>query len=46
MPAFELEVFLSVIQKYKISVCHLVPPILLLLAKSPLVDNYDLSSLR
>jgi acyl-CoA synthetase (AMP-forming)/AMP-acid ligase II len=37
---------LGLIQDYKISYAHLVPPIVLALAKHPLVDNYDLSSLR
>ncbi|CAG8775304.1 13406_t:CDS:2, partial [Acaulospora morrowiae] len=31
---------------YKVNYAHLVPPILLLLVKSPIVKEYDLSSLR
>lgn len=46
MPRFDLEMFLELIQKYKISRMHLVPPILLALAKHPAVDKYDLSSVR
>ncbi|QHG15836.1 thioester reductase domain-containing protein [Nostoc sp. ATCC 53789] len=46
MPRFDLEVFLSLIEKHKITRIHIVPPILLALAKQPLVDKYDLSSLR
>lgn len=46
MPRFDLEQFLEIIQKYKISYANLVPPIVLALAKHPLVDNYDLSSLN
>lgn len=46
MPRFDMEQFLSLIQQYKITYANLVPPIVLGLAKHPLVDNYDLSSLR
>ncbi|MCX6048147.1 MAG: AMP-binding protein [Chloroflexi bacterium] len=46
MPRFDLEQFLQMFQKYKISVAHLVPPIILALAKHPLVDQYKLTSLR
>ncbi|CAG8657993.1 1104_t:CDS:2, partial [Acaulospora colombiana] len=35
-----------VVQDYKISYANLVPPIVLLLAKKPIVKEYDLSSLR
>ncbi len=45
-PRFELESFLKLIQDHKITLAHLVPPIVLALAKHPLVDNYDLSSLN
>ncbi len=46
MPRFDLETFLSLIEKHKITRIHIVPPILLALAKQPIVDKYDLSSLR
>jgi len=46
MPRFDLEQFLEAIRKYRITLSHVVPPIVLKLAKDPLVDNYDLSSLR
>ncbi|CAG8726057.1 4402_t:CDS:2, partial [Acaulospora morrowiae] len=46
LPKFDLRTFCSVIQSYKVNYAHLVPPILLLLAKSPIVKEYDLSSLR
>src|ERR671936_2059945 len=46
MPRFELAEFLRVIQHYRITRAHLVPPIVLGLVKSPLVDDYDLSSLQ
>jgi acyl-CoA synthetase (AMP-forming)/AMP-acid ligase II len=46
MPRFEPELFLSLIEKHKVTRINLVPPVLLLLAKHPLVDKYDLSSLK
>lgn len=46
MPRFDLEQFLQLMQDYKITRAYLVPPIVLALAKHPLVDKYDLSSLK
>lgn len=46
MQRFDLEKFLSAIQFYKISIAYVVPPIVLLLAKHPLVEKFDLRSLR
>jgi len=46
LPRFELEVFLRAIQENKITYVPCVPPIILALAKHPLVDQFDLSSLR
>ena len=46
MPQFDLETFLRLVQQYKITRAHLVPPIVLALAKQPIVDKYDLSSLK
>jgi acyl-CoA synthetase (AMP-forming)/AMP-acid ligase II len=46
MPRFDFEPFLRFIQNYRITHLYLVPPIVLALAKQPLVDQYDLSSLR
>ncbi|MGY1752228.1 4-coumarate--CoA ligase family protein [Blastococcus sp. SYSU D01042] len=46
LPRFELEDFLRTIQEYKITRAFVAPPILLALAKHPVVDNYDLSSLQ
>ncbi len=46
MSKFDMEVFLSAVQEYKITKAPLVPPIILGLAKHPLVDQYDLSSLE
>ena len=46
VPRFDMEVFCATIQKYKVSLAMIVPPMALGLAKSPIVDKYDLSSLR
>lgn len=46
IPRFDLELFLQVIQDHKVTNLNLVPPLILALAKSPLVDQYDLSSVR
>ncbi len=46
LPRFDLELFLDCVQKYRIKYAYLVPPIMLALAKHPLVDRYDLSSLE
>ena len=45
MPKFDLEQFLGLVQDHKITRAYLVPPIILALAKHPIVDNYDLSSI-
>jgi 4-coumarate--CoA ligase len=37
---------LELVQKYKVTIGPFVPPIVLSIAKSPVVDNYDLSSVR
>ena len=46
VPRFDLEQFLGLMQEHKITVTFLVPPIVLALAKHPIVEKYDLSSLR
>lgn len=43
---FDLELFCQLVEKHKPQRAHLVPPIIVGLAKSPLVDKYDLSSLK
>jgi len=42
---FDLELFCQLVEKYQPQRAHLVPPILIGLAKHPVVDNYDLSSM-
>ncbi|PHU24164.1 4-coumarate--CoA ligase 1 [Capsicum chinense] len=46
MQKFDIVHFLELIQKYKVTIGPFVPPIVLAIAKSPLVDHYDLSSVR
>ncbi|KAF0510187.1 acetyl-CoA synthetase-like protein [Gigaspora margarita] len=46
IPKFYLKNFCSCIQKYKISYVHVVPPIVVALAKYPDLKYYDISSLR
>ncbi|ORX50437.1 acetyl-CoA synthetase-like protein [Hesseltinella vesiculosa] len=46
MPKFELQKYLELVEKHKITIATLVPPIAVLLSKSPLVPKYDLSSIR
>jgi 4-coumarate--CoA ligase len=46
MPKFELERFCQIIQDDKITFAYVVPPIILLMGKSPIIDKYDFSTLR
>jgi 4-coumarate--CoA ligase len=46
MPRFDLEEFLRFHQDYGITRSFVAPPIVVALAKHPMVDNYDLSALR
>jgi acyl-CoA synthetase (AMP-forming)/AMP-acid ligase II len=46
MPAFNMEVFLKAIQDYKITFIYVAPPVIVRLARDPVVDKYDLSSVR
>ncbi|KAH9611384.1 hypothetical protein KSS87_012793 [Heliosperma pusillum] len=46
MPKFEIGSLLELIQKHRVSVAMVVPPLVIALAKNPTVHNYDLSSIR
>ncbi|KAJ4301206.1 hypothetical protein N0V90_003297 [Kalmusia sp. IMI 367209] len=46
MPRFDLEDFCKFVQYLKITFVYVVPPIVLLLGKHPVVSKYDLSSIR
>jgi acyl-CoA synthetase (AMP-forming)/AMP-acid ligase II len=46
MARFDLAQFLAAIERHRVTACYLAPPVVLALAKHPLVDEHDLSSLR
>ncbi len=46
MPRFDLDAFLGHVERHRVTKAHLVPPIILALAKHPRVDDHDISSLR
>ncbi|XP_065851668.1 4-coumarate--CoA ligase 2-like isoform X2 [Euphorbia lathyris] len=46
MHKFEIGTLLELIQRHKVSVAAVVPPLVLALAKNPMVAAYDLSSIR
>jgi acyl-CoA synthetase (AMP-forming)/AMP-acid ligase II len=46
MPRFDLEEFLRLLQDHRITRAYVAPPIVVALAKHPLVDKYDLSELK
>ena len=45
-PPFKIAEFCAQVERHKVSVALLVPPIILALAREPVVDQYDLTSLR
>jgi acyl-CoA synthetase (AMP-forming)/AMP-acid ligase II len=46
LPRFELDAFLAMIEEHRVTMVFAVPPIARALARHPLVDRFDLSSLR
>ncbi|KAJ0264624.1 AMP-binding enzyme [Hirschfeldia incana] len=46
MPRFELNLVMELIQRYKVTVVPVAPPVVLALVKSPETEKYDLSSVR
>jgi acyl-CoA synthetase (AMP-forming)/AMP-acid ligase II len=46
MQRFDLEQCLDILQKYQVTFAPVVPPIVLALAKNPLVERYELRTLR
>ncbi|CAK9322431.1 unnamed protein product [Citrullus colocynthis] len=46
MPKFEIGLLLQLVEKYRVSIAPIVPPIVLAIAKSPDLEKYDLSSIR
>ncbi|KAK3403653.1 hypothetical protein EUGRSUZ_K00087 [Eucalyptus grandis] len=46
MHKFEIGTLLQLIERHRVSVAAVVPPLVLALAKNPLVEKFDLSSIR
>ena len=46
MPSFDLGEFLGNIANHKCTIAFIAPPVAVALAKHPLIDEYDLSSLN
>ncbi|XP_050218970.1 4-coumarate--CoA ligase 2-like [Mercurialis annua] len=46
MQKFEIISLMELVEKYKVTIAPFVPPIVLSIAKSPVIDKYDLSSIR
>jgi acyl-CoA synthetase (AMP-forming)/AMP-acid ligase II len=46
MPRFDLGEFLRIMQEYQVTRAYVVPPIVLALAKQPVVEQFDLSKLE
>jgi 4-coumarate--CoA ligase len=46
MPKFELEDFCRIVQDFKVTFVYVVPPVVLMLSKHPVVEKYNLSSIR
>jgi acyl-CoA synthetase (AMP-forming)/AMP-acid ligase II len=46
MPRFDLEGFLRMVERHRVTKAYVVPPIVVALAKHPLVEGFDGSSIR
>jgi acyl-CoA synthetase (AMP-forming)/AMP-acid ligase II len=46
MPKFELEPYLDLVERYRATLLHVVPPVIVALAKHPSVACHDFSSVR
>jgi acyl-CoA synthetase (AMP-forming)/AMP-acid ligase II len=46
MPRFDLEGFLTLVQRHRVTVLVVPPPIMAALARHPMIDGYDLSSVE
>lgn len=45
-PRFDPQLFLRTLQDYRVERAHVAPPLVVFLAKHPLVDEFDLSALK
>jgi acyl-CoA synthetase (AMP-forming)/AMP-acid ligase II len=46
MPRFDLESYLGLVERHRATMLHVVPPVVVALAKHPAVDQHDFSSVR
>ena len=46
LPRFELAAFLRAVEEHRVTRAYVVPPIVLALAKQPIVDEFDVSTLK
>jgi len=46
LPKFELEAYLALVERYRATLLHVVPPVVVALAKHPAVAGHDFSSVR
>jgi acyl-CoA synthetase (AMP-forming)/AMP-acid ligase II len=46
IPRYDLGQFLGALERFKVTVAPLVPPLVLAMSRAPQVDEYDLSNLR
>lgn len=46
MPRFDMQDFCRFVQEHKITFSYVAPPVILGLSKDPMIDEYDLSSIR
>jgi acyl-CoA synthetase (AMP-forming)/AMP-acid ligase II len=46
LPRFQMEQFLAAVERWRVTRLPLVPPLVLRLARDPLVDRFDLSSVQ
>ena len=46
MPKFDLDTYLDLVERHRATILHVVPPVVVALAKHPLVERRDFSSIR
>ena len=46
MPRFDLETYLQLVERHRATILHVVPPVVVALAKHPSVERRDFSSIR
>lgn len=46
MPKFDPKLMLNHVQRFRITFLHMAPPVAVLLAKSPMLDAYDMTSIQ